>query len=84
VFHPPTFGSVVSRPEIGFVGRAAQIFPFDVRVVSQSSVCPLGPLVFFPHDALLSFDTPGTKTILVHGRQYSDEEIEVALSVIVE
>ena len=66
-----TFGSCL-RPDgvdIHVAGATADITPYDITLGS-GVVCP-AILVDFPRSVTLSFDTPGTATVRLHGRSFS-------------
>jgi hypothetical protein len=79
-----TYGSGCSSPSHTFVEattEGADIRPLDhVRYASRDGEVCTSELLYFAHEATLTFDTPGTKTIRIHGRRVNaNVDAEVAL-----
>ncbi len=70
----------------------ADVYPFDRRRIPDGNGACILLVTYFAHEATLTFDSPGTKTIRVHGRRVDcwsppcpvDEEITVPITVVVE
>lgn len=78
--------------DVELTKNEADVYPFDRRrVPGEDGGCVL-LVTYFAHEATLTFDSPGTKTIRVHGRRVDcwhppcpvDEEITVPITVVVE
>ena len=66
----------------------AEVWPYDRRHIlrSEEAGCTL-ELVYLQHEAEMTFETAGPKTIRVHGRRVArqvDEAIEIPITVLVE
>jgi hypothetical protein len=74
------------RTEVVVDGERADVAPFDRRRISDQAPCPL-ILLELSHGMSMTFDTPGPKTIRVHGRRVdadADEVIEIQRAVAVQ
>jgi hypothetical protein len=72
--------------DVAVTHDGADVYVYDRRrIPGESEACTLD-LVFIPHDAMLTFTTPGTKTIHIHGRRYVppiDEPLMIVKEVLV-
>jgi len=73
--------------EVTGSATAADVRPLDRRLIpSGNGGCTL-ILEMITHEATLTFDTPGTKTVTVHGRRVDsrgDEPFATSLLIVVE
>jgi hypothetical protein len=75
----------LERTEASATEAGADVFPLDRRQVSDKASCPL-ILHELLHEVTLTFDTPGTKSIQIHGRRVAvdlDEAIAISISIAV-
>lgn len=70
--------------DVELTADGATITPYDEYFEPPAGGACLANLVPIVHDASLSFDAPGTKTVTVHGRDAQHDLADVTLSITVE
>lgn len=75
------------RTDVELTSDEAKVMPYDRRDIPTENEACTSDLRLVPHEAMLIFNTAGSKSIRIHGRRVNfdvDEEIQIPLTVVVE